>query len=174
MDVNALLAEVIGETERIGIPVSKHIFPEVTLNTRAVARFGCCIWREDFCYIELSARLPAAGERAVRETLAHEVLHTCRGCRNHGERWKGYAARMNAAYGYHIARTGTWEALGLADQKPVHYLLICQNCGLEIPRTRVSNLVRHPERYRCRCGGRLALARGREERTSRPAGDDNT
>jgi len=161
VDVDGLLAQMIGEARALGIPVSKGIAPHVRLNTRAVARFGCCVRRGAGYEIELSARLPEAGERAVRETLAHEVLHTCWGCRNHGERWKGYAARMNAAYGYGIARTGTWEALGLTDQKPINYLLVCQNCGLEIPRTRCSNLVRHPERYRCRCGGRLALARGR-------------
>lgn len=157
MDVNAILAQVIGEAVALGIPLSKHISPEVKLNRRAVARFGCCIRRGDTCNIEISARLPEAGERAVRETLAHEVLHTCWGCRDHGARWKNYAARMNAAYGYHIKRTGTWEALGLPDEKPVNHLLVCEKCGLEIPRTKASALVRHPERYRCRCGGKLSL-----------------
>lgn len=157
MDVNALLTRVIGEAAAIGIPVSKHILPEVKLNTRAVARFGCCVRRGETHYIEVSARLIEAGERAVRETLAHEVLHTCRGCRDHGERWKAYAARMNAAYGYRISRTGTWEAMGLPDKKPVNHLLVCEKCGLEIPRTKASALVQHPERYRCRCGGKLNL-----------------
>lgn len=156
MDVNALLVQVIEEAGRIGIPVSKRISPEVKLNTRAVARFGCCIRRGEAHYIELSARLPEAGEWAVRETLAHEVLHTCWGCRDHGARWKGYAARMNAAYGYRISRTGTWESMGLANQKPVNYLLVCEKCGVEIPRTKASRLVQHPERYRCRCGGKLS------------------
>ena len=157
MDVNALLAQVIGEAQAIGIPLSKHIFPEVRLNTRAVARFGCCIRRGETCCIEVSARLLEAGELAVRETLAHEILHTCWGCRDHGPRWKSYAERMNAAYGYRIRRTGTWEALGLPDEKPVNHLLVCEKCGLEIPRTKASTLVRRPERYRCRCGGKLIL-----------------
>ncbi len=157
MDVDGLLKEVIAQAKAAGIPVSHAIRPHVTLNTRAVARFGCCARRGETYYIEISARLPAAGERVVRETLAHEVLHTCRGCRNHGDRWKAYAARMSAAYGYQIARTGTWEAMGLPNQKPVNYLLTCQQCGLEIPRTRASALVQHPERYRCRCGGLLFL-----------------
>ena len=57
------------------------------------------------------------------QTLAHEVLHTCPGCRNHGALWKEYAARMNGAYGYAISRTGTCEALGVADVRPVRYRL---------------------------------------------------
>ena len=92
--------------------------------------------------------------------LAHEVLHTCRGCRNHGERWKGYAAKMNARWGYHISRTGTWEAMGLPEQKPARYVLVCTRCGTEFVRARASSVVLHPERYRCRCGGQLALKQG--------------
>lgn len=156
-EVNSLLAQVMGEARAIGIPISQRIFPRVKLNSRAVARFGCCTWRGEEYFVELSARLLPAGEGPVRETLAHEVLHTCRGCKDHGGRWKSYAQRMNAAYGYSITRTGTWEGMGLAEQKPVNHLLVCERCGRELPRARASNLVRHPERYRCRCGGRLTL-----------------
>lgn len=157
MDIDALLAQVVREARAVGIPVSKHISPQVKLNRRAVARFGCCRKVGDVCYIELSARLLEAGEGPVRETLAHEVIHTCWGCRDHGARWKSYAARMNGAYGYHIQRTGTWEAMGLPDKRPVNHLLVCDRCGLEIKRAKASALVQHPERYRCRCGGRLIL-----------------
>lgn len=160
MDVDALLAQVIGEALAIGIPVSRQISPTVVPNTRAVSRFGCCRRRGEGYEIELSARLLEAGEAVVRETLAHEVLHTCRGCQNHGGRWREYAARMGAAYGYHITRAGTWEAMGLADQRPARYLLRCERCGLELKRARASSLVKHPERYRCRCGGRLVSERG--------------
>lgn len=155
MDVDGLLAQVMGQAVALGIPISKGIHPHVKLNTRAVGRFGCCTRRGETDYIEVSARLIEAGEQTVRETLAHEVLHTCRGCRDHGARWKSYAARMNAAYGYHIARTGTWEAMGLPSPRRARYLLVCQRCGLEISRVRASSLVQHPERYRCRCGGSL-------------------
>ena len=70
------------------------------------------------------------------QTLAHEVLHTCPGCRNHGALWKEYAARMNGAYGYAISRTGTCEALGVADVRPVRYRLVCERCGQEFCRSR--------------------------------------
>ena len=102
-----------------------------------------------------TAALLEAEERACMQTLAHEVLHTCPGCRNHGALWKEYAARMNGAYGYAISRTGTCEALGVADVRPVRYRLVCERCGQEFCRSRRSPLVDHPERYRCRCGGVL-------------------
>ena len=74
---------------------------------------------------------------------------------NHGARWKEYARRMNEAYGYAISRTGSCEALGVADARPVRHLVVCTRCGMEFPRSRRSPLVDHPERYRCRCGGAL-------------------
>lgn len=153
--INELLAEVIEQAEALGIPVSEDIVPEVRLNRRATGRFGCCIRQAGIYTIELSERLLKARETAVRQTLAHEVLHTCRGCANHGPRWKGYAARMNEAYGYAIARTDTCEKLGVEDTVQARYLVVCTRCGAQFRRSRKSRLVEHPERYRCRCGGRL-------------------
>ena len=91
------------------------------------------------------------------QVLAHEVLHTCYGCSNHGARWKGYAQRMNAAYGFHISRTDNHQALGLPDDRPVRYWVVCTRCGHKIPRMKRSPLVDHPERYRCKCGGALRV-----------------
>ena len=113
-EFDALLARAVEQARALGIPVSARISPRVAVNRRAVTRFGCCIRRGGEYVIELSERLLEAEERACMQTLAHEVLHTCPGCRNHGALWKEYAARMNGAYGYAISRTGTCEALGVA------------------------------------------------------------
>ena len=88
---------------------------------------------------------------------AHEVLHTCPGCANHGPAWKGWAAQMNRAYGYCIQTTDTHQALGLVDQRPVRYLVVCSRCGQRLSRMKRSPLVDHPERYRCPCGGVLEV-----------------
>lgn len=154
-DADQLLAIVIAEARALKIPVSDRISPHVTMNIRAVSRFGCCMKRGDSFTIEVAAKLLSAPELSCRQTLAHEVLHTCYGCKNHGARWKAYAALMNQAYGYQISRTGTHEALGIRNEAPVRYLLTCQRCGMEIRRMRKSRLTEHPERYRCRCGGTL-------------------
>ena len=154
-DFDALLARVRAQAEALSIPVSPRLSPHVVVNRRAVTRFGCCVCRDGQYHIELTQRLLEAPERACLQTLAHEVLHTCPGCRNHGVRWKGYAQRMNEAYGYDIRRTGTCEELEIPDVRPVRHLLVCQSCGKEFPRAVASPLVRHPERYRCRCGGVL-------------------
>lgn len=159
-ELDGLLVRVVEQARRIGIPVSPSIAPHVRLNRRARTRFGCCIRRDGAYTIELSERLVRDGsEDAVLRVLAHEVLHTCYGCSNHGKRWQGYAHRMNTAYGYHIQRTDGYEALGLEDDRPVRYWVVCAKCGHRIPRMKRSPLVDHPERYRCRCGGTLRVER---------------
>lgn len=155
--LNGLLARVIGQAKDAGIPVSPYIDPEVRVNRRARSRFGCCVQKNGRYYIEVAEQLLGAAEEAVCQVLAHEVLHSCRGCANHGLKWKEYAGRMNRQYGYAVARTDSFEKLGLTDQRPVKYLVICQSCGRQMSRMKRSPLVEHPERYRCRCGGTLRV-----------------
>ena len=155
-ETDKLLARVIAQARAVKIPVSDRICPQVRWNRRARTRFGCCIRKGGEYIIELSARLAENGsEDAIMQVLAHEALHTCCGCSNHGKRWKSYAAKMNAAYGYRISRTDKFEDLGLEDDRPVRYWVVCAQCGRRIPRMKRSPLVDHPERYRCRCGGAL-------------------
>lgn len=156
--VDKLLETAIAQARAVKIPVSQAICPQVRLNRRARTRFGCCIRRDGGYTIELSAHLAQDGSRqAILQVLCHEVLHTCYGCSNHGARWKGYAQRMNAAYGYQIRRTDGYDALGIGDDRPVRYWVVCQKCGRRIPRMKRSPLVDRPERYRCTCGGTLRV-----------------
>lgn len=156
-ELNVQLELVIGQARRIGIPVSRRICPEVLVNRRAKTRFGCCRRVNGAYQIELSSVVLDGDEEKIRRVLAHEVLHTCRGCANHGPRWKEYARRMNEAYGYRIVRADSFEGLGVEDSRPVRWWVVCDSCGQRMPRMKRSSLVEHPERYRCRCGGALRV-----------------
>ena len=155
--LNELLARVIRDVRAAGIPVSSNIDPDVAVNGRARTRFGCCRRVGNRYRIELSAMILDAEEEKICRVLAHEVLHTCRGCSNHGERWKGYARRLNERYGWGIARTDSFDGMGVEDEREVRYWVVCTACGKKIPRMKKSPLVAHPERYRCRCGGKLRV-----------------
>ena len=155
--LNVLLARVIRMAEEVNIPVSRSIRPQVAVNRRAKTRFGCCRRVAGEYQIEISAMVLEAQEDMVCRVLAHEVLHTCRGCANHGGRWQGYAKRMNDAYGLGIVRADSFDGLGLADDRPVRYWVECTSCGQRMGRMKRSSLVDHPERYRCRCGGTLRV-----------------
>ena len=157
MDLDNLLQQVIAEAKALGIPVSKNIDDHVVINSRAKTRFGCCRKKAAGFVIEISDRVVAAGERACREVLSHEILHSCYGCMSHGVRWKSYAAKMNAAYGYEISRAKKGEQLGVEMEYQPQYRLRCQSCGAIIERMRKSALIKNYKRYRCRCGGKLEL-----------------
>ncbi len=159
-DFDKLLQETISEARALKIPVSMAIKPHVVVNRRAKKRYGCCIKKGFVFTIELSWLLLEADEKVCRQTLAHEVLHTCFGCRNHQARWKEYARRMNEAYGYDIKRTEKAEALGLSIPEKsvkVKYLVTCESCGAVTERLRASKLTKYPYRYRCKCGGKLKV-----------------
>lgn len=165
-DPDILLEQVMIQARSLSIPVSESIAPHVMINTRARTRFGCCRTQAGRHIIELSAVLLEADELSVRQVLAHEILHTCPGCGNHGYRWQHWAALMNHAFGYDIRRTHAPEALGLEDSRPARYLVVCRQCGRAIPRMKRSALVTHPERYRCRCGGTLFVTQPEQEPSS--------
>lgn len=162
--INEIYKEVIREARALNLPISNKINEEIVINRRAKSRFGCCkrikrLSGETF-EIEISHRLLNCDQKMIKQTLAHELLHTCACCDNHGHLWQAYARKMNEAYGYNIKRTGTAEQLGIEEneQKRIlkeNYVLICKNCGIKVARTRMSNVVKYPSQYRCRCGGKL-------------------
>lgn len=159
-DFNSLMRDVKNEMLAVRIPVSDKISPVVHINTRAKKRFGQCIFRNGMFTIELSAILLEAPERSCRQTLAHELIHTCKGCDNHGAIFKKYAQVMNRTYGYNIKCTNTAEEMGVAGMKAEpKYIIECTSCGKRIGRDRRSKLTDQIWRYRCRCGGTLRVVK---------------
>lgn len=160
-EVNALMQEVVRTLRELKIPLARKIAPQVLLNTRAKRRLGCCYEQNGRYQIEVSASLLEDPAR-LRQTLAHELLHTCRGCRNHGKQWKAYAAVVNEACGMEIRRLAPLEGEE-AQQRLRHdeikYLVQCQDCGALFPRARMCKLLKAPWRYRCQCGGKLKRVR---------------
>lgn len=162
--VNLLLQEIVEEAKNVGIPVSRRILKDVKINPRPKKRFGCCRKEGRDFQIEISRFVLDAPEAAVRNVIAHEVLHACKGALNHQDKWKEYAALMNRTYGYAIKRTNSFEELGLPKPEdrrtPVyHYIVRCKRCGKEFKRQRASKLTKHPGLYRCQCGGRLEVVK---------------
>ena len=153
-DCDKLLKETVNQARKLGIPISNQIDPHVQINRRAVARFGCCKYDGRRQIIEVALRIASGPEKGCREILAHEILHTCLGCHNHGEQWREYARKMNEAYGYKISRSATDQEMGVEGSE-YKYLLCCKMCGAKFGRFRMSKLVRESWRYRCRCGGEL-------------------
>lgn len=165
-----ILKEIIDEARAQEIPVPRNICPEIVVNSRPRKRFGCCKKKDDGFTIEISEFvIDALGwdDYRVRGVVAHELLHACPGCLDHGKIWKEYAARMNKAYGYNIKRASSFEEMGLAEQDAgseggsdapvIRYVIKCRKCGREYPRQRFTCVMKKIDAYRCRCGGKLEV-----------------
>lgn len=198
--LNKLLKIVIDQVRSCKIPISRNIDPQVKINTRAKKRYGACQMvnrngRKKYT-IQISSRLYGSDDKTIQGVIAHELLHTCKGAMNHGEKWKRYAAIMNSKYGYNIKRVSSLEEMGLIDKdnfdskisgekkkeeknlqetidvittdgknlkldklrmEECRYVIKCCKCGNIIYRMRKSNVVKNPQNYRCRCGGKLEV-----------------
>jgi len=158
--LNQILKEIRGEAQELEIPVPAAIAEEVRINDRPKKRFGCCRRQENHYQIEVSRFLLSCGEKNIRNVIAHELLHTCRGCYDHGAKWKEYAERMNRKYGYQIKRTSSFAEMGIAENEKapeVRYIIKCQQCGREYPRQRFTCVMKKIDAYRCSCGGKLTV-----------------
>ena len=172
--IEKLFQQVKREAQQAGILFSSHI-SGIMINRRARKRFGCCKAVKSFggytsYQIEVSEKILICDEKKIKQTIAHELIHTCKGCMNHGEQWKYYAMIMNRRYGYEIKRTATDEEMGVNTsssseecmqnqenyKENYKYRIICTQCGYVFYRKRMSEVVKHPENYRCgKCGGTL-------------------
>ena len=155
-NANALLKQAITMVEKLGIETGE-IVPNVKL-VNVTSYWGKCTRKGDSHYITLNKKLIQANVEGALETLIHEVLHTVKGCMNHGETWKSLAKKVNTTYGTNISRAtsatenGTQEFI-LATSK---YVMECDRCGHGLGRDRMSNFVKHPEDYiHPNCGGKF-------------------
>lgn len=158
LNANELLQKAIAQVKAQGIEPGE-INPNVKI-IRNVQRFGRCSRQNDGTYVvELNELLLGATEKAAMTTMVHEVLHSCKGCMNHGAKWKSYTRILNNAYGYNIKTCSTYEERGV-EQPKGKYTVQCQNkeCGTKYEKNRMSGVIRNPERYTCgTCRGKLAV-----------------
>lgn len=159
-NLNAFAEKCMAKLDDLHIEYG-HIL-SVDVNCRAKKRWGQAKTVAPWAYsININERLlqDDAPDKALEETLLHEMLHTCEGCMNHGKKWAELAEMVNRAYGYNIKRTNSAEEKGVeyeVQENPRNYRFVCQKCGGEITRQRASKFVKNYQRYICgQCGGRF-------------------
>ena len=156
LDLQKIAKECMSELDAIGIRYGNIVRFEI--NTRAKKRWGQCRVVPGGYAINISERLlrDESSVRGLKETVFHEIAHTCEGCMNHGAEWKRIVSMINRAYGYQIKRTGSSEehqVENLPDEAYRHKVVCC-GCGRAVYRMRECGLTRSPERWRCgKCGG---------------------
>ena len=106
----------------------------------------------------------SVSDKSLENTILHELLHTVKGCQNHGPNWTHYADIVNRKYGYDIKRIDgdVDEAsanLAKAQRKASYkYKVYCPTCGANWLYSRRTKTVNHPAWYRCgRCKTELEV-----------------
>ncbi|MDO4620156.1 MAG: SprT-like domain-containing protein [Lachnospiraceae bacterium] len=114
--LQTILEECMAQLDELGVPYGK--VTEIAVNSRARRRWGQCRKVQDGWKIAISDRLlvPEA-ESGLRDTVMHELIHTCPMCTNHGAMWKHFAEAVNQVYGYHIRRTASSTDMGLQEEQ---------------------------------------------------------
>lgn len=142
-----------GYLDNIGIEYG-NVF-EFTVNTRAKCRWGQCKLVPGGFNININATLldERNDEEGLINTIIHELLHTCKDCLNHGNRWKFLANKVYRELGYNIKRTNSAAEKGVRaeTEQPakVKHKFVCQGCGEVYERTRESNFTKNYEKYTC-------------------------
>lgn len=158
-----LYKECVAEAHSIGLDISSHI-ESVTVNPRLSRALGRCRITGNRYAIEVQPCMLADGieDRVAKNTIMHEIIHTCPDCFNHGPNFQNRARLVNRKLGYDIhtrTETSKLEAAGVQlKKKKAKYALICNGCGARIERQRWSAVLENPARYRCgSCHGTLRV-----------------
>lgn len=160
--------ECIEEMNAIEIPFGR--ITKVTVNYRAKSRWGQCERTFDVygivyhININVDLLLSDSTEKGLKETVIHEILHTCPNCWCHTGEWKRLADLVNDCYNYNVKRTDSPKDKGFTEYEVVKhraanpkYVFRCKGCGAIVTKTRACDFTKYPILYYCkRCGGNFA------------------
>ena len=153
-NLNVVAIECMRELDVANIPYRTVRKWEV--NTRAKSRWGQCkqVSRGIF---DININIDLLREEndidGLKNTIIHELLHTCEGCMNHGDKWKMYADKVNRYYGYNISRCSNADEKGVTvkreNTRKVIHRFKCAGCGQVIERQRESKFTKYYHNYKC-------------------------
>lgn len=130
-EVQKFYNEVLEECKNV-IPYSEKINYQIKLN-RCKTSLGKCrrmrvLKTLDLFEITLSKYILNCTEKEIKQTLIHELIHTCKDCFNHSREFKGYAYRIKDKLGYDIKISGSYTGFKNAVNKEMTQIK-CKKCG---------------------------------------------
>lgn len=166
MSEEELLQNILCKTREdlisLGIPVSDNIAPEIRIS-KAQRKWGSCKLSKkpgDYrFYISISENCFKEPDylNFIKNTMAHELIHTAEGCFNHGKRFKAYG-KTAEKLGYKITTSSESSIVKSEDEKfnEAKHVLKCTQCGQMYYRLRFPKAKGYINKIRCgRCKGKL-------------------
>ncbi len=134
-----------------------------SINTRAKKRWGLCKRKSfDTFEISISSLLLQDGidDQLAKNVIAHELLHTVKGCFAHKGKWKMLAEKINSSMpNYSIRVRDDFSEINVPiKNKTPKYIIKCSKCDFYCLRYKRSKVIEKPEHYRCpKCNGKLII-----------------
>lgn len=116
-NIKRLITDCLQELTALDIPVATSIFFR---EAKGRTYYGTCYQGRrtkryaDYDFV-ISVNRYLTTEKAFKETIIHELLHTIDFKSGHKGKWKAYADYVNSRTDYHVTRTATHT---LAPQPP--------------------------------------------------------
>ena len=161
-EVLTLYKECTKELDSIGIKYGNIV--DLKINTRAESFWGRCKKTPNGYIIEVTERLlECQNDKDIKNTIIHELIHSCDKCMCHTGEWKRLAEIVNNKLGYNIKRTTSSEEKGLEPRPRKHtikYVLECSspNCTCKYEYARKTKVIERYKNYRCgKCDSKLNL-----------------
>lgn len=155
-DLQKLYNDCVMELKHINMDISNKV-TEVKVNGRLSRSLGRCKYNRRYgnYIIEINPCMLAdeVEVKTTKNTIIHELIHTCPGCMNHGYEWKRRSDRVNRILGYNIARCAEADGLEAAgvelETREFKYALECPSCGSQWKYKRWCETLEAPSRYQC-------------------------
>lgn len=136
-NLSGLLLDACLDLQAIDIEIG--VIQKIRSSSRMTSTWGFCKRVNGGYEIVISDVLlqDDVSDEATMNTLVHELLHTCKGCMNHGPKWKALAEKVNSFYpGYNIKRCTSASEKGIAADKiggaSYKYEIVCNHCGASL------------------------------------------
>lgn len=157
-DLRKLYQECLKELDDIGIKYGKiSIIKE---NSRLTRTWGYCkrlpypshSWEDNRYEINISSRLLSddVDDVHVKDTIIHEILHTCKNSLNHGAEWKRLANIVNEHYPQYNIKTRTSSSeKKIDDDIEFKYIIECSSCHHQWKYRKKTKVVKFCEALKC-------------------------
>ena len=152
--VDKILQQVIQEMKDILPLDTNKILKKVSITKTKTSLGKCTILCGGLFKISLSKYLLECDEKLIKETIIHELIHTLKGCFNHGYSFIRYANFVKFKTGYNIVIKNSNPQFGQKIQKK--YKITCLDCGKVFYRHRLDKYAKMGY-YKHVCGGKLKI-----------------
>lgn len=159
-NIQQIADECIKKLKDIDIPIQDDKIIDIDFyKTRSLGR---CLKTTDDRYLIKVSSMYENEDIDLNElyaTVIHELIHTCKDCMHHGDKWLQYAHMADSVYGYGIVGYKTFYDIRHTE-KPVLGRMECMNCigYWDVREPKSWKQIKNGEKYYCGwCGCEMRL-----------------